>query len=88
MARNRDVAAFGERAQRYDERRLGELHHLAARPAPWTRAATRGCAAAGCLMRLLDLAGAHSSRVKSMANRSAQAASIWASSSWCAGWFQ
>jgi ubiquinone/menaquinone biosynthesis C-methylase UbiE len=27
MARDRDVAAFGERAPRYDEGRLGELHH-------------------------------------------------------------
>jgi ubiquinone/menaquinone biosynthesis C-methylase UbiE len=27
MARDRDVAAFGERAQRYDEGRLGRLHH-------------------------------------------------------------
>ena len=27
MARDRDVAAFGERAQRYDEGWLGRLHH-------------------------------------------------------------
>ena len=27
MARDRDVAAFGERAQRYDEGWLGQLHH-------------------------------------------------------------
>jgi ubiquinone/menaquinone biosynthesis C-methylase UbiE len=27
MARDRDVAAFGERAQHYDEGRLGQLHH-------------------------------------------------------------
>ena len=27
MARDRDVAAFGERAQGYDEGRLGQLHH-------------------------------------------------------------
>src|SRR2546430_1947989 len=30
MARDRDVAAFGARAQRHDEGRLGELHHLIA----------------------------------------------------------
>jgi ubiquinone/menaquinone biosynthesis C-methylase UbiE len=27
MARDRDVAAFGERAQHYDQGRLGQLHH-------------------------------------------------------------
>ena len=27
MARDRDIAAFGERAQRYDEGWLGQLHH-------------------------------------------------------------
>ena len=27
MARDRDVAAFGERAQHYDEGWLGQLHH-------------------------------------------------------------
>jgi hypothetical protein len=27
MARDRDVGAFGERAQRYDEGWLGQLHH-------------------------------------------------------------
>jgi hypothetical protein len=27
MARDRDVAAFGERARSYDEGRLGQLHH-------------------------------------------------------------
>jgi len=85
MARDRDVAAFGERAQHYDEGRLGELHHLIAGraadlaltcvPAPrripgvgcgagcllglrrGPGAATLECAAAGCLMRPLDLAG-------------------------------
>ena len=61
MARDRDVAAFGERAQHYDEGRLGQLHHqiadrtadlaLACVPAP-TRILDVGCGTGYLLGRL------------------------------------
>jgi hypothetical protein len=34
MDRDRDVTAFGERARRYDEGRLGQLHHQIADAPP------------------------------------------------------
>jgi SAM-dependent methyltransferase len=61
MARDRDVAAFGERAQRYDEGWLGQLHHqiadrtadlaLTCVPAP-TRILDVGCGTGYLLGRL------------------------------------
>jgi ubiquinone/menaquinone biosynthesis C-methylase UbiE len=61
MARDRDVAAFGERAQHYDEGRLGQLHHqiadrtadlaLACVPAP-SRILDVGCGTGYLLGRL------------------------------------
>jgi ubiquinone/menaquinone biosynthesis C-methylase UbiE len=61
MARDRDVAAFGERAQRYDEGWLGQLHHqiadrtadlaLACVPAP-RRILDVGCGTGYLLGRL------------------------------------
>jgi ubiquinone/menaquinone biosynthesis C-methylase UbiE len=61
MARDRDVAAFGERAQHYDQGRLGQLHHqiadrtadlaLACVPAP-RRILDVGCGTGYLLGRL------------------------------------
>ncbi len=61
MARDRDVAAFGERAQRYDEGWLGQMHHQIADrtadlalncvPAP-TRILDVGCGTGYLLGRL------------------------------------
>jgi SAM-dependent methyltransferase len=50
MARDREVAAFGERARHYDEGRLGELHHLIA-----DRAADLALTCAPAPRRILDL---------------------------------
>ncbi len=50
MARDRDVAAFGERAQRYDEGWLGQLHHQIA-----DRAADLALACVPAPRRILDV---------------------------------
>ena len=50
MARDRDVAAFGERAQRYNEGWLGQLHHQIA-----DRAADLALTCAPAPRRILDV---------------------------------
>jgi ubiquinone/menaquinone biosynthesis C-methylase UbiE len=50
MARDRDVAAFGERAQRYDEGWLGRLHHQIA-----DRSADLALTCVPALRRILDV---------------------------------
>ena len=71
MTRDRDVAAFGERAQRYDQGWLGQLHHqiagrtadlaLTCVPAP-RRILDVGCGTGYLLGRLAARAGRWQSR--------------------------